>query len=136
MRMLRPIRPTINEGFMSQAQLFPCGVELEYLHCSPASGKRRQKGNPVPGGISGCHPVILALQVGGVLRIGTIKYGIESLGTQNRAGLRWRGPAATVNWSRVPDGCLTPRRTVRLTVDRNVTLTLRLSCFDGISLRY
>jgi hypothetical protein len=38
----------------------------------------------------------LALQVGGVSRIGSIKYGLESRGTQIRAGLRWRGPAATV----------------------------------------
>jgi hypothetical protein len=29
------------------------------------------------------------------------------------------------NWSRVPDGCLTPRQTGRLTVGRNMTLTLR-----------
>jgi hypothetical protein len=28
------------------------------------------------------------------------------------------------NWSRVPDGCLTPRQTGRLTVGRNITLTL------------
>jgi hypothetical protein len=28
------------------------------------------------------------------------------------------------NWSRVPDGCLTPGRTGRLTVGRNITLTL------------
>jgi hypothetical protein len=37
-------------------QLFtldPCGGGLEYLHRSPASRKRRQKGNPVPGGITG-----------------------------------------------------------------------------------
>jgi hypothetical protein len=27
-------------------------------------------------------------------------------------------------WSWAPDGCLTPRRTGRLTVDRNITLTL------------
>jgi hypothetical protein len=31
----------------------PCGGGLEYLHRSPASRKRRQKGNPVPGGITG-----------------------------------------------------------------------------------
>jgi hypothetical protein len=30
-------------------------------------------------------------------------------------------------WSRVPDECLTPRRTGRLTVGRNVTLTLTLT---------
>jgi hypothetical protein len=28
------------------------------------------------------------------------------------------------NWSRVPDGCLTPGRTSRLTVVRNIPLTL------------
>jgi hypothetical protein len=28
------------------------------------------------------------------------------------------------NWSRVPDGCLTPRRTGRLTVGRHITLPL------------
>jgi hypothetical protein len=31
------------------------------------------------------------------------------------------------NWSRVPDGRLTPRRTGRLIVGRNVTLTLTLT---------
>jgi hypothetical protein len=66
-------------------------------------------------------------------------------------GLRWREPVAKVNygpvlwseralrnnkpttvkkisrrkknWSRVPDGCLTPRRTGRLTVGRKLTST-------------
>jgi hypothetical protein len=59
----------------------------------------------------------------------------------SQAGLRWRGTKATVNyrpnlssvralqnnkpenWSRVPDGCLTPGRTGRLTVGRNLTST-------------
>jgi hypothetical protein len=36
------------------------------------------------------------------------------------------------NWSRVPDGCLTPRRTGRLTVGRNVTLTLTKRCGGGL----
>jgi hypothetical protein len=31
------------------------------------------------------------------------------------------------NWSRVPNGCLTPRRTGRLTVSRNIILTLTLT---------
>jgi hypothetical protein len=31
----------------------PCGGGLEYLPSSLASHKRRQKGNPVPGGITG-----------------------------------------------------------------------------------
>jgi hypothetical protein len=39
----------------------------------------------------------LAFQVGGVSRIGTIKYGLESRETKIREGLSWRGPAATVN---------------------------------------
>jgi hypothetical protein len=67
---------------------------------------------------------------------------------QNREGLRWRGPTVALNYrpvllseralqnnnpatvagSRVPDGCLTPRRTGQLTVSRNITLTLALSC--------
>jgi hypothetical protein len=75
---------------------------------------------------------------------------VKSHGTQTRAGLRWRVPAAIVNyrpvlsseralqnnkpanslkkmsrrknnWSTVPDGCLTPKRTGRLTVGRNLT---------------
>jgi hypothetical protein len=39
----------------------------------------------------------LALQVGGVSKIGTIKYGLECRGTQSQEGLHWQGPAATVN---------------------------------------
>jgi hypothetical protein len=34
----------------------------------------------------------------GVSRIATINYDLESRGSQTRAGLRWRGPAATVNY--------------------------------------
>jgi hypothetical protein len=34
-------------------QVDPCGGGLEYLHRSPVGRKRRQKGNPVPGGITG-----------------------------------------------------------------------------------
>jgi hypothetical protein len=30
-----------------------CGGGLQYLHRSPASRRRRRKGNPVPGGITG-----------------------------------------------------------------------------------
>jgi hypothetical protein len=37
-------------------------------------------------------------RLGGDSRIGTIKYGLQSRGTQTRAGLRWRGSAATVNY--------------------------------------
>jgi hypothetical protein len=39
-----------------------CTHSTEYLHCNPASHKKRQKGNPVPGGITE-----------------TIKYGLKSL---------------------------------------------------------
>jgi hypothetical protein len=39
----------------------------------------------------------LALQVGGVSRTQTVKYCVEYRATQTRAGLRWRGSAATVN---------------------------------------
>jgi hypothetical protein len=40
----------------------------------------------------------LALQVGEVSRIEAIKFGLESRGTETRAELRWRKPAATVNY--------------------------------------
>jgi hypothetical protein len=33
--------------------IVPLGGGFEYLHCSPASHRRGQKGNPVPGGITG-----------------------------------------------------------------------------------
>jgi hypothetical protein len=41
----------------------PCGGGFEYLHRSPASRRRRRKGNPVPGGYKYWD---LALQVEGV----------------------------------------------------------------------
>jgi hypothetical protein len=101
----------------------------------------------------------LALQVGGVSRIGTIEYGLESRGTSTRdcaaedqqkqqiadPSSRQRGRykitypqlskenfKAKQNWSRVPDGCLTPRRTGRLTIGRNITLILTLTCWVGL----
>jgi hypothetical protein len=54
-----------------------------------------QLGHPVPVGYKYRD---LALQVGRVLKIRTIKYGLESRGIQVREGLHWRGPAATVNY--------------------------------------
>jgi hypothetical protein len=63
-----------------------------------------KKGTQCPGVYLG-HSVLggykygdLALQVGGVSRIEKIKYDLESSGTQTGARLRWRGPAATVNY--------------------------------------
>jgi hypothetical protein len=58
-----------------------------------SDGKRTQcpgvyLSHPVPGGYKYGD---LALQVGGVSRIGTIRYGLECHRTQTRAGLRWRG---------------------------------------------
>jgi hypothetical protein len=88
----------------------------------------------------------LALQVGRVS-----EYGHESRGTRTRERLRWGCPATTEstdlisrqrgrptstnpqlskddyekkkNWSLVPDGCLTPSQTGRLSVGRNIILT-------------
>jgi hypothetical protein len=51
-------------------------------------------GHPVPGGYKYGD---LALQVGGVSRIGMIIYSLESW-TQSQAGLRWRESTATVNY--------------------------------------
>jgi hypothetical protein len=108
----------------------------------------------------------LALLFGGVSQIGTIKYAHESRGTELWEMLRWRWPAKKLettdptsrqrgrptstnrqlsknnerekgrNWSLVPDGCLTPRQTGRLTVGRSITLTLwllseYLSCVEA-----
>jgi hypothetical protein len=67
------------QGYITMEEVIP-GVYLSH---------------PVPGGYKYGD---LALQIGGVSKIGTIKYGLESRGTQTRAGLRWRGPAATVNY--------------------------------------
>jgi hypothetical protein len=75
---------------------------VEYLHRSPASGKRRRKGNPVPGGITGppCSWGISIQGPGppcwGSLESETVKCGHESRGTLTWQWLRWRGPAAIV----------------------------------------
>jgi hypothetical protein len=80
-------------GFKDQGnrtdENFPCGGGLEYLHRGPASGKRRQKGNPAPGGISappvpgGYKHGDQALQVGRVSDE-IIKYGREFCGTSTQ----------------------------------------------------
>jgi hypothetical protein len=63
-----------------------------------------EEGTQCPGEILG-HPgpgghiyEDLALKVGRVPKIGIMKYGLESRGTQTGEGLRWRGPAARVNY--------------------------------------
>jgi hypothetical protein len=38
---------------ISEIKIAPCGGGLEYPHRSPASLRRRRKGNLVPGGITG-----------------------------------------------------------------------------------
>jgi hypothetical protein len=57
--------------------------------------KRRQKGNPVPGGGGGYKYGNLALQVGGVSDE-TVKYGREFCGTSTEERLLWQGPEAIV----------------------------------------
>jgi hypothetical protein len=66
------------------------------------------KGEPIPRrslGVYLGHPVPdgykygdLALQVGGVSRMGTLKYGFQSSGTQTRTGLGMRVRPETVNY--------------------------------------
>jgi hypothetical protein len=56
--------------------------------------------HPVPGGYKYED---LSLQVGGVSRAGTIKYGLESRGTQTRAELRWH-PLVEVLCTRASSG--------------------------------
>jgi hypothetical protein len=52
--------------YVSRSNDSPSGGGVEHPHRSPAS-RRRRKGNPVPGGITGppCHWDSLVLQVGG-----------------------------------------------------------------------
>jgi hypothetical protein len=66
----------------------PCGGVAEYLHRSPASLRRRRKGNPVPGGITG-PPCSWGMYVWGPgppgwrsLESQTVKCGHESRGTR------------------------------------------------------
>jgi hypothetical protein len=73
-----------------------CGGGLEYLHRCLANRKRRQKGNPLPGGIDGPP----------------CSWGIYPV---------WR--RGKKNWSQVPDGRLTPRQTGRPAVGRKLTST-------------
>jgi hypothetical protein len=68
----------------------PRGGGFEYLHHSPASRRRRGKGNPVPGGITG-PPCSWGRQIRGPgppgwgsLESETGKYGHESRDTQTQ----------------------------------------------------
>jgi hypothetical protein len=71
----RKINSTLTQ--LNPSRYDPCGGGLEYLHPSPESRKRRQKGTPVPGGkLGGYKYGDLALQVGGVSNE-TVKYGRE-----------------------------------------------------------
>jgi hypothetical protein len=137
----------------------PCGGGLEYLHRSPASSDRRQKGNPVPGDISG-PPVPggykyedLYLQVGEVSDQ-TVLHGHGSCATLTSEWLHckletrplvregphrdrtkipdqnsWKGSKI---WSNVHKVGSTPRHTDWLTVSRKVTLTLSLRSHSSI----
>jgi hypothetical protein len=59
----------------------PCGGGFRYLHRSPASRRRRRKGNPVPGGISRPHCSWGPGPPGcGSLEYETVKCGHESAG--------------------------------------------------------
>jgi hypothetical protein len=77
-----------------------CGGGVEYLHCCPASRRRRRKGNPVPEVIMG-HPVPGGYKyedlVWESLESETVKYGHESRRTRTQEWVCWWGPAATVN---------------------------------------
>jgi hypothetical protein len=138
----------INRDTQTDGRDTPCGGGIKYLHRARASirddGKGTQcsgvyLGHPVPGGYKYGD---LAPQVGGISRTGTIKYCLESRGTalartssnsklQTRPLVRkgvtkqqtrnclMKISRRNKNWSRVPDGCLIPRRTGRLTVGRN-----------------
>jgi hypothetical protein len=85
------------------AYAFPWIRVSMVITCSPANRKRRQKGNPVPGVITGppCSWGIymsrtngdLALQVGEVSD-DTVKYDHEFYETSTQEWLLWQGPEA------------------------------------------
>jgi hypothetical protein len=50
---MRSVPGLYEEDQMDREDQVPCGGGVEYLHRSPASRRRRRKGNPVPGGITG-----------------------------------------------------------------------------------
>jgi hypothetical protein len=50
----------------------PCGGGLEYLHRSSASRKRWQKGNPVPGGITGATLFLGEIHTGTCPQVGEV----------------------------------------------------------------
>jgi hypothetical protein len=119
------------------------GGGFEYHHRSLASRKKRRKGNPLPGAITG-SPCSWGIKIRGPDPPGSRsieseaqKYGNESLGIRIREWLLWRLPAAILNgrpvlssrmapyvnkpttdsnkmWSWDPDGCLTSRPTFHL----------------------
>jgi hypothetical protein len=79
----------------------PCGGGLECLQRNSAIRKRQQKGNPVPGGITG-PPYSWGYKYGNLaLRVEevsdeTVIYGCEFYGTSNQEWLLWQGPEAIV----------------------------------------
>jgi hypothetical protein len=87
---------------ISQATVIPCGGRVQYLHRSPTSRRRQQKGDPVPGGITG-SPCSWGTYIQGSgppewgsLDFETVKCGHESHRTWIWE-LRWQGPAVIVN---------------------------------------
>jgi hypothetical protein len=51
--VLYPVGRTLLRGWLTEIRTTPRGGGFEYLHCSPAGHRRQQKGNPVPGGLTG-----------------------------------------------------------------------------------
>jgi hypothetical protein len=85
-RMIADLRPDEVDKFFSVYVLCGCRcLNAMRQPRNPASRKRLQKGNPFPRDITQ-----------------TIKYCLWSRRTQALEGLRWRGPAATVNYRSVP----------------------------------
>jgi hypothetical protein len=100
---------------------------LDYLHRSPASY------TPIPGGITGppCPYGYkyggLALQVGRVSKIHTIKYGLESRGTQDSRGTALARPSSNSKLQTRPlvkEGAVKqPTRDPRHPLQRKLALT-------------
>jgi hypothetical protein len=108
------VRTLINVRVTYTWMRSPRGSRFEYLYRSPASRRRRRKGNPVPGRISGppCSWGIWMLGYwppgSGSLESEAAKYGHDSRGTRTQEWLRWRGPAEIINNRPVLSSAMAP----------------------------
>jgi hypothetical protein len=108
----------------------PCGGGVEYLHRDHASRRRRRKGKPRiwdskiwPRILQDSDPKMTAL----ARTSSNCKQQTRPLVREGAPDQQTRNCQTIIKiWSLAPNGCFVPRQTGRLTVGRNITLTLTL----------